>query len=72
MIKRTFNPGFRVELHQKDLKLALSGARSLGVSLPGTALAQEMLNACIGNGWKDLDHSALVRALERLADHEVA
>lgn len=72
MIKRTFDPGFRVKLHQKDLNLALSGARALGLSLPGTALAQELLNACKGNGWEDLDHSALVRALEKIADHEVA
>jgi 2-hydroxy-3-oxopropionate reductase len=72
MIKRTFDPGFRIKLHQKDLNLALSGARALGLSLPGTALAQELLNACKGNGWDDLDHSVLVRALERMADHEVA
>jgi 2-hydroxy-3-oxopropionate reductase len=72
MIKRTFDPGFRIKLHQKDLNLALSGARALGLSLPGTALAQELLNACKGNGWDDLDHSAMVRALEKLADHEVA
>jgi 2-hydroxy-3-oxopropionate reductase len=72
MIKRTFDPGFRIRLHQKDLNLALSGARSLGLSLPGTALAQELFNACKGNGWDGLDHSALVRALESMADHEVA
>ena len=72
MIKRTFDPGFRIKLHQKDLNLALSGARALGLSLPGTAQAQELFNACKGNGWDDLDHSALVRALETMADHEVA
>jgi 2-hydroxy-3-oxopropionate reductase len=72
MIKRSFDPGFRVKLHQKDLNLALSGARTLGLSLPGTALAQELLNACMGNSWDELDHSALVRVLETMADHEVA
>ena len=68
MIKRTFDPGFRIELHQKDLNLALSGARALGVSLPNTATAQELFNACDGQ----LDHSALVKALEALAGHVVA
>lgn len=72
MIKRTFDPGFRIELHQKDLNLALEGARTLGMSLPSTALAQELFNACSGNGWASLDHSALVKALETLAGHEVA
>ena len=68
MIKRTFDPGFRIALHQKDLNLALTGARELGLSLPNTATTQELFNACNG----DLDHSALVKALEMLADHEVA
>ncbi|MFZ5558585.1 MAG: 2-hydroxy-3-oxopropionate reductase [Pseudomonadota bacterium] len=72
MIKRTFNPGFRIELHQKDLNLALSGARALGVSLPNTATAQELFNACRANGGAAWDHSAMVKALELLAKHEVA
>jgi len=72
MIKRTFEPGFRIELHQKDLNLALSGARALGVSLPNTAATQELFNACKGAGWEGLDHSALVRALEILAGHDLA
>lgn len=71
MIKRTFEPGFRIELHQKDLNLALQGARSVGVSLPNTATAQELFNACAANGGAAWDHSAMVRALERLADHEI-
>ena len=71
MIKRTFNPGFRIELHQKDLNLALSSARQVGVSLPNTATAQELFNACAAHGGKGWDHSALVRALELLADHEI-
>lgn len=72
MIKRTFEPGFRIALHQKDLNLALSGARALGLSLPNTATAQELFNACAAHDWSNLDHSALVKALEALADHEVA
>jgi 2-hydroxy-3-oxopropionate reductase len=72
MIKRTFDPGFRIELHQKDLNLALSGARALGVSLPNTATAQELFNACAAQGWPGLDHSAMARALELLAGHEIA
>jgi 2-hydroxy-3-oxopropionate reductase len=72
MIKRTFDPGFRIELHQKDLNLALTGARALGVSLPNTATAQELFNVCAAHGGGGWDHSALVRALEFMANHEVA
>lgn len=72
MIKRTFDPGFRIELHQKDLSLALDGAKALGLSLPNTATAQELFNACAGQGWAGLDHSAMARALELLARHEIA
>ena len=72
MIKRTFNPGFRIQLHQKDLSLALAGARALGVALPGTANAAQLMQACAANGMAELDHSALVRALELMANHEVA
>ena len=72
MIKRTFDPGFRIELHQKDLSLALSGARAMGVSLPNTATAQELFNACAASGGAKWDHSAMVRALEKMANHEVA
>src|SRR5438874_12758808 len=71
MIKRTFDPGFRIELHQKDLSLALSGARLLGIALPNTATAQELFNACAAHGGKAWDHSAMVRALELLANHEI-
>jgi 2-hydroxy-3-oxopropionate reductase len=72
MVKRTFQPGFRIELHQKDLNLALSNARQMGVSLPNTATAQELFNACVAHGGGGWDHSALVRALEVMANHEVA
>jgi 2-hydroxy-3-oxopropionate reductase len=71
MIKRTFDPGFRIELHQKDLSLALNGARAMGMSLPNTATAQELFNACVAHGGAKWDHSALVRALEKMANHEV-
>jgi 2-hydroxy-3-oxopropionate reductase len=72
MIKRTFNPGFRIELHQKDLNLALQGAKALGVSLPNTATAQELFNACAANGGAGWDHSGMVKALELMANHPVA
>ena len=71
MVKRTFAPGFRIELHQKDLGLALTTGRALGVSLPNTATCQELFNACAANGAAALDHSALVKALEKLANFEV-
>ena len=72
MIRRTFAPGFRIRLHQKDLGLALQGARELGVALPQTANASQLMQACAANGMADLDHSALVKAFELLAGHEVA
>ncbi|MHC8510073.1 MAG: 2-hydroxy-3-oxopropionate reductase [Rhodospirillales bacterium] len=72
MIKRTFDPGFRIELHQKDLNLALEGARALGVSLPNTAQTQMLFNACAAQGGAKWDHSAMVKALELLAGHKVA
>ncbi|RQU32782.1 2-hydroxy-3-oxopropionate reductase [Burkholderia cenocepacia] len=71
MVKRTFEPGFRISLHQKDLNLALEGARSLRMSLPGTALCQQLLTAAAARGDGDADHSALVKVLELLADHEL-
>jgi len=72
MVKRNFNPGFRIELHQKDLNLALEGARALGLSLPNTATAQQLFNSCAAHGGKTWDHSAMVRALEMMAGHEIA
>ena len=71
MIKRTFQPGFRIELHQKDLNLALSNALQLGLSLPNTATAQELFNSCAAHGGAAWDHSALVRSLEMMADFEI-
>jgi len=71
MVKRNFDPGFRIELHQKDLALALGSARALGLSLPNTATAQELFNSCVALGGKSWDHSAMVKALERLANIEI-
>lgn len=72
MVERAFEPGFRIALHRKDLGLALEGARELGLSLPNAAAARELMNACAARGWDDLDHAALVKALETLAGHEIA
>lgn len=71
MIKRTFNPGFRIGLHQKDLNLALQGAKALGVALPQTAGAAQLMQVCAANGLAEADHSALVKALELMAGHEI-
>jgi 2-hydroxy-3-oxopropionate reductase len=71
MIKRTFNPGFKIGLHQKDLALALASARDLGVALPNTANAQQLFSACVAAGGKDWDHSAMVKALEGMAAKKV-
>ena len=71
MIRRTFEPGFRIGLHQKDLAIALSIAREIGVSLPNTATAQELFNACVARGGLRWDHSAMVKALEAMAAFEL-
>jgi 2-hydroxy-3-oxopropionate reductase len=71
MIKRNFEPGFRIELHQKDLNLALSGARALHLSLPNTATCQELFNSAAAHGGATWDHSGMVKVLESLAGHEI-
>ena len=71
MVKRNFDPGFRIELHQKDLNLALTTGRQLGVALPNTATCQELFNACAAHGGSAWDHSGMVRALENLANFEI-
>jgi len=71
MINGTFNPGFKIKLHQKDLNLALSSARALDLSLPNTAIAQQLLSSCIAHGGAELDHSALILATEGLAAHSI-
>jgi 2-hydroxy-3-oxopropionate reductase len=68
MLKGTFNPGFRIRLHQKDLNLALSAAKELNLALPNTAIAQQMFSSCAAHGGADLDHSALVQAIEGLGN----
>jgi 2-hydroxy-3-oxopropionate reductase len=73
MIKRTFDPGFRIRLHQKDLGLALESAKALRVALPNTANAQQLMSACAAReGGGEADHSSLVRALELLSNHELS
>ncbi len=72
MVQRSFNPGFRIELHQKDLGLALQGAREMGVALPHTASAAQLMQVCAAHGLAGLDHSALCRSLELMSDHEIA
>jgi 2-hydroxy-3-oxopropionate reductase len=71
MIERTFDPGFRIQLHQKDLNLALADAQTLKMSIPNTAATQQLFNTCVANGGAAWDHSALVRALELMANHAV-
>jgi 2-hydroxy-3-oxopropionate reductase len=71
MLNGTFDPGFRIRLHQKDLNLALTAAKELGLSLPNTAIAQQMFSSCAAHGGADLDHSALVLAIEGLADFSI-
>jgi len=71
MVKGTFDPGFRIKLHQKDLNLALSGARELALNLPNTALAQQNFSTCVALGGGDWDHSAMIRALEHMANHSI-
>ena len=71
MIKRTFEPGFRIALHQKDLNLALGAAKSLGLALPATSNAQQLFSACVSHGGAAWDHSGMVRALERLSNFEI-
>ena len=72
MVKRTFQPGFRINLHQKDLSLALAGAKQLGLSLPNTAMTQQLFSACTAHGMEGLDHSALCRAIELMSNHAIA
>lgn len=71
MIDRSFAPGFRISLHQKDLNLAMSSARVLGMALPNTATALQLFNSSASLNGADSDHSAMVRALEALARCEV-
>jgi 2-hydroxy-3-oxopropionate reductase len=67
MIKRTFDPGFRIRLHRKDLSLAVDAARALNISLPNAAATQQLMNAAVARGDGDKDHSSLIETLEALA-----
>ena len=71
MVKRTFEPGFRIALHQKDLNLALGAAKQLGLALPATSTAQQLFSACVSHGGAAWDHSGMVRALEKLSNFEI-
>ena len=71
MLNGTFNPGFRIRLHQKDLNLALGAAKDLQLSLPNTAIAQQMFASCMAHGGGELDHSAMILAIEGMAKHAI-
>ncbi|MGO2508315.1 MAG: 2-hydroxy-3-oxopropionate reductase [Vibrio hibernica] len=71
MVKGTFDPGFRISLHQKDLNLALTGAKQLGLELPNTARTQELFGACAEMDGSNWDHSALIKAIEKLGNHNI-
>ncbi len=71
MVKGTFDPGFRISLHQKDLNLALTGAKQLGLELPNTARTQELFGDCAEMDGSNWDHSALIKAIEKLGNHNI-
>lgn len=70
MLKRTFDPGFRIRLHRKDMTLAVEAAKALDLSLPNAAATQQLMNAAVAQGDGDRDHSGLIRTLERLGGME--
>lgn len=67
MIKRTFDPGFRIRLHRKDMSLAVDAAKALDLFLPNTAATQQLMNAAIARGDGDVDHSGLIRTIEAMS-----
>jgi len=71
MVKGTFNPGFRIELHQKDLNLALTGARELALNLPNTATTQQIFSTCVAIGGAGWDHSGMIKGLEHMSNHSI-
>lgn len=71
MINGTFDPGFRINLHQKDLNLALAGAKELGINLPNTASTQQVFSTCTALGGGNWDHSALIKGLEHMANFSI-
>jgi 2-hydroxy-3-oxopropionate reductase len=70
-LSHEFDPGFRSELHHKDLGIALAAGREYGVVLPVTAIVDQMLLAMKKKGWGGEDHSALLRVIEDLSQHEI-
>jgi 2-hydroxy-3-oxopropionate reductase len=70
-LEHDFTPGFRIDLHHKDLGIALQTAREYGVALPNTATVDQMLQALRSNGRGDRDHSALLTLIEDLAQHTI-
>lgn len=71
MIAHNFQPGFRINLHRKDLGIALDAGKSYNVALPATAQVNQMFTAMVASGFGDLDHSALLKHIEALAEHEI-
>ena len=71
MLDRNFRAGFRIRLHQKDLRNVLQAAQELNVPLPATALVQQMLGSLVNDGDQELDHSAILHFVEKLSDIEV-
>ena len=71
MLERNFRAGFRIRLHQKDLRNVLQTAQELNVPLPVTALVQQMLGSLVNDGDQDADHSAILHFLEKMAHVEV-
>lgn len=71
MLERNFQPGFRIRLHQKDLRNVLQTAQELNVPLPVTALVQQMLGSLVNDGDQDADHSAILHFVEKMAHVEV-
>ena len=71
LLARDFAPGFKLDLHAKDLAIVLATARELGVALPGTAVVDQLFHAEQSSGHGEADNSTVVRALEALARHAI-
>jgi 2-hydroxy-3-oxopropionate reductase len=71
IVKGDFEPGFRSRFHYKDLNIIRETARAYGASLPASALAHELFTAMLANGWGELDHSAVVKVIEKLSNAEL-
>jgi 2-hydroxy-3-oxopropionate reductase len=71
MLEHSFDPGFRIELHHKDLGIALAAGREYGVTLPVTAIVDQMLKTLKMRGKGDRDHSAILTLIEESSGHEI-